>query len=194
MVVPAKKPSEDHFRYKRFRVSSFQVSPKKIDFRCFFFKKEEMANDDDKKQKTPPHFVAFCAMVVVTCIAFSCMVHFWRIFPFTEEFTWRPWNVNLYQGQEKPENFVRNGWTAMDPSVSREELAQRVGCSAAELFEGYDRPECFMKSNLLATEDGEKMWNAAGAALRQKNVGPFRVKSWGAILATASANLIDRAF
>jgi len=146
-----------------------------------------MANDDEKK-KAPPHFVAFCAMIVVTCIVFSLMVYFWRVFPFTEEFTWRPWNVNLYQGTEKPENFVRNGWTAMDPSVSREELAKRVGCSATELLEGFDRPECFMKTNLNAA-NGETMWNSAGAALRQKNVGPFRVKSWGAIIANVGSDM-----
>lgn len=150
-----------------------------------------MANDDEKK-KTPPHFVAFCAMIVVTCIVFSLMVYFWRLFPFTEEFTWRPWNVNLYQGPEKPENFVQNGWTAMDPSVSREELAQRVGCSAAKLLEGFDRPECFMEKNLYAATDGEKMWNSAGAALRQKNVGPFRVKSWGAILADVGSGAVAK--
>ena len=41
-----------------------------------------------------------------------------------------------------------------------EELAKRVGCSATELFEGFDRPECFMKTNLNAL-NGETMWNSA---------------------------------
>lgn len=147
-----------------------------------------MANDNDDENKTPPHFTKFVGMVIVTCIVFSLMAYFWRLFPFTEETTWRPWNVNLYQGKEDPKNFVQNGWTGMDPMVSKEELAKRVGCSAAELFEGFDRPECFMKSNLNAA-NGEIMWNSAGASLRQKNVGPFRVKSWGAIFANVGSNI-----
>lgn len=145
---------------------------------------------DEDENKT--HFTRFIVMVIVTCIVFSLMVYFWRLFPFTEETTWRPWNVNLYQGKEDPKNFVQNGWTGMDPTVSKEELAKRVGCSAADLLAGFDRPECLMKTNLNAP-NGETMWNSAGASLRQKNVGPFRVKSWGAIFANVGSNLATNA-
>ena len=145
---------------------------------------------DEDESKT--HFTRFIGMVILTCVVFSLMVYFWRLFPFTEETTWRPWNVNLYQGQEDSKNFVQNGWTGMDPTVSKEELAKRVGCSATELFEGFDRPECFMKTNLNAL-NGETMWNSAGAALRQKNVGPFRVKSWSAIFANVGSDIAANA-
>ena len=60
-------------------------------------------------------------------------------------------------------------WTRPCPARNWRSASGALPPSSSE---GYDRPECFMKTNLNAP-DGETMWNSAGAALRQKNVGPF---------------------
>ena len=149
-----------------------------------------MANSVEKEQKR--HFGFYIGWIVTTVVVFSIMTYFWRLFPFTDTITWRPWNVNLYQGREKPENMVANYWTGLDPSVSKDEMAKRVGCSAKELFEGVARPECILKTNLNA-DNGETMWNSVGASLRQKNVGPFKVKSWAAIFANVGSSMASDA-